>query len=246
MLEAFSKMASSLSSPVEMRLVAEYGAIFFTTATPPPTIIFADASEVEEFQQSLETAHAIIGEHRVELQRQALEALRGAAEEMRKRGGKLSARAEDSGRRSYQDTVSLWTRNVSRGIAHWLKEGRIDEERAARVKALTARDQVAVILDMENNEHIYFGTYFDKSILYSVAAPGASQHLSLLAFDVAEFESDEVEEVLGAFGWFRTVANDFPHFTFLGRKADELVSIGLKKIVRVYKEKDYYFWVPGL
>jgi hypothetical protein len=238
--------AATIYSPVEQRLFAEYGAIFLTKATPPPTIIFDGPDDVERFQSSLEVKRAALGEHEIELQGIAMEALLGAAGEMAVCGGTLTARASDSGRRSYDDTVRLWTRNVTRGLEHWREAGRLTAERAEEVERLTPVEQVAVILEMEEREQIYFGTYFNRSILYSVAAPGASQHLSMLAFDVAEFEDEMVERALGRFGWFRTVVNDFPHFTFLGCGPDQLTSLGLKPCAHPYKDREYLFWVPDL
>src|SRR5438105_13870173 len=91
-------------------------------------------------------------------------------------------------------------------------------------------EQVSRILEMEESEQVYFGTFFDKSILYSVAAPGASQHLSKLAFDVAEYEDPEVKEALGQHGWYRTVPHDLPHFTYLGLAQDAMTDCGLERV----------------
>jgi hypothetical protein len=239
-------IASSITSPVESRLIREYGAIFLTKATPPPTLIFADSEQVESFQSSLSVASSLFGEHSIELQSIAMDALVSAQAEIQKQGGTLSARAADSGRRSYEDTVKLWTRNVTRGIERWQAEGRISARQADAITALSVVEQVAVVLDLEDNEQLYFGTFFDKSILYSVAAPGASQHLAMLAFDVAEFEDDKVEKILGEFGWHRTVVSDFPHFTYLGYVSAELPALGLQQVSWPYKGRDYWFWVPKL
>ena len=72
----------------------------------------------------------------------------------------------------------------------------------------------------------------------------ASQHLSMLAFDVAEYEDRETERILGRYGWYRTVPNDLPHFTYLGRAEDELPAIGLRRVERMYREQMYGFWTP--
>jgi hypothetical protein len=103
---------------------------------------------------------------------------------------------------------------------------------------------VEIVLELECTEELWFGTFFDKSILYSVAAPGASQHLSLLAFDLREYEVDGVRQVLNENGWFRTVPNDLPHFTYLGYRTSELPSCGLKEVVRDYGGPLYSFWIP--
>jgi hypothetical protein len=239
-------IASSVASPVESRMLAEYGAVFLTTATPPPAIIFHGSQEVERFQSTLQTRAATFGEYEMELQSEAMDALTAAAAELRSRGMSLTPRAADSGRRSYDDTVGLWNRNVSRGLERWGEFGRITPERAEAIRRLAPVDQVAVILEMEEEEQIYFGTFFDRSILYSVAAPGASQHLSMLAFDAAEFQDPEVENMLARFGWHRTVVYDFPHFTYLGHDEQSLPTLGLKQEVRDYNGRSYRFWVPDL
>jgi len=244
-MESVLKIVSSgMLTPVEKRLFAEYGAVFATTATPPPTVVFAGADDVEAFQASLAVASAAFGVHSVVLQTAALEALSSAASEAAENGASLTARAADAGGRSYEETVKLWTRNVTRGIEHWQELGRMDPEHGRSLFEMSPKEQVAVVLDLEEREGIFFGTFFDKSILYSVAAPGASQHLSMLAFDVAEYEDRETERILGRYGWYRTVPNDLPHFTYLGRAEDELPAIGLRRVERMYREQMYGFWTP--
>jgi hypothetical protein len=238
-------IASGISSSVEKRLFAEYGAIFATAATPPPAIIFADADQVNEFQSSLQIERAVIGEHEIALQAAALHPLLAAAVGIAARGS-ISPRAADAGARSYQETVALWTRNVNRGLDHWHALGRITRERAQSIRDLAPIEQVELILDLEDSARIFFGTFFDKSILYSVAAPGASQHLSLLAFDVAEYEDPKAEVELGRHGWYRTVPNDLPHFTYLGFERNVLPDLGLTHITRAYGEREYGFWIPDL
>jgi hypothetical protein len=239
-------MFGRLSSPVEARLFAEYGAIFVTTATPPPTVIFADTAEVEAFQSRLHVNRARIGDYEITLQAEAMDALIRAAADLNDRAAQLTARAQDSGGRSYQDTLNLWNRNVTRGLEHWQAESRITAELAEQIRGLAPLQQVSRILELEESEQLYFGTFFDRSILYSVAAPGASQHLSLLAFDVAEYQDAEVERTLGRYGWFRTVPNDLPHFTYLGHREDRLPELGLVPSQRQYADRDYTFWVPDL
>lgn len=246
MANSLVDIASSVSSPVEKRLFAEYGAVFATTGTPPPAIIFDDAEQVEAFQTSLSLGRAVFGDHEIELQAVALGALSAAALEMADRGGSITARAADAGGRSYMDTVRLWARNVTRGLDHWEGVGRITRERAHSIRELTPVEQVAAILDLEETDHLFFGTFFDKSILYSVAAPGASQHLSMLAFDVAEHEDREVDGVLRRHGWYRTVPNDLPHFTYLGHDPDSLAGLGLQCVERIFGERVYEFWTPDI
>jgi hypothetical protein len=102
-------------------------------------------------------------------------------------------------------------------------------------------DQVAEVLELEKSE-IYFSKDLSKSILYSIAAPGTSQHIAMLAFDVNEFQNPRVRELLGKHGWFQTVLSDLPHFTFLGLKESELPKHGLKSVV----VDGQTFWIPNV
>jgi hypothetical protein len=235
-----------ITSRIEARLGRDYGSIFITTATPPPCIVFLDEQQVSDFQSSVAISQRTLGEHSIELQTGAMDALVAAAERASRSGSSLTARAADAGRRSYADTVGLWLRNVGRGLDHWSSAGRIDPEHAERLRRLPLSDQVEAILNMEDTSQLYFGTYLDRSILYSVAAPGSSQHLSLLAFDVKEYKDLSVEQSLNEYGWYRTVVNDLPHFTYLGRTETVLPQLGLKQDVRKYNGKVYRFWVPDL
>lgn len=240
-----SLLASPLS-PVERRLLSEYGSVFVTTATPPPAVLFDGEDEVQRFQESLDRSRTVFGSHEVELQTAALKTLSAAAEHVAGSGASITARAADAGRRSYDETVGLWLRNVERGLDHWQALGRLTPEIVGEIRKLTPGDQVSLVLQLEQEQQIYFGTYFDRSILHSVAAPGSSQHLSMLAFDVAEYEDLRVEETLATFGWFRTVVNDLPHFTFLGRRETELAKEGLTQVSRTYGSREYRFWVPAI
>jgi hypothetical protein len=133
-----------------------------------------------------------------------------------------------------------------RGVEHWEGLGRITRELGQSIRELSPVDQVSTILELEDTEQIFFGTFFDKSILSSVAAPGASQHLSMLAFDVAEYEDRAIDPVLGRYGWYRTVSNDLPHFTYLGHDRDTLPGLGLRHTERINGERLYGFWTPDI
>lgn len=89
---------------------------------------------------------------------------------------------------------------------------------------------------------MFFSKDLSKSILYSVAVPGASQHNFLLALDVQQFGNAQVRAILAENGWFQTVKSDLPHFTYLGLKESELPAHGLKSVT-VGGQK---FWVPNL
>jgi hypothetical protein len=95
------------------------------------------------------------------------------------------------------------------------------------------------VLDWEARG-LYFSTGKDRTILSSVAAPGASQHLSALALDVAQFESAVLRSILGKHGWYQTVVDDTPHFTYIGVPESELPQRGLVATVK----NGFTFWVP--
>ncbi len=227
--------------PVERRLVDEYGAIYVTRLVPPDRIIFADETDVTRFQDSVEIKSAEIGGLMMELQTEAMNALIGAATDASNAGLSISPRGDDSARRNYQMTVELWASRVEPALDHWVTEGRLTSESASRVRSLPRRDQVRSVLELEE-DGIFFAKDLSKSILYSVAPPGASQHLSMLAFDVAEFRDPRVRALLAGHGWHQTVISDLPHFTFLGRPEIDLPSVGLKKV----ENAGQVFWIPDI
>lgn len=228
---------------VSMRLLADYGAMFVARggAVPPPAIIFADEAEVNNWQAKVKTTRAELGGITVELQAPAMAALLEARSEAQKAKLEITPRGTDAARRSYAETVTLWQSRVNPGLAHWAQEGKLTEQEAARIRGLSPREQIPEILRLEQ-QGLSFSKDFSKSILYSVAAPGTSQHLSMLAFDVKEFESATVRAILARHGWFQTVTSDTPHFTFLGVTEDQLPALGLKKVTSGGRA----FWIPKL
>jgi hypothetical protein len=236
----------TIGSPIERRLAADYGAIFITTATAAPKIIFKDDAEVRAFQALLDVRRFTLGSYEIELQAVAVEGLIAATNVAAEGGKEIGARAADSGARAYGDTLALWNRNVSRGLDHWITEGKLTAERARSVRDLAGTEQVRAVLEMEDSEDIYFSTYFDKSILYSVAAPGASQHLSLLAVDISEYQDERIEAILAGHGWYRTVTSDLPHFTYLGHPESDLPGLGLRLSTLRYDSHTYRFWTADL
>jgi hypothetical protein len=226
------------------RILADYGAVYVSTATPPARVVFRSPREVERFQASLDSASAPLEGVEVTLQRPALEALLRAADEARALGLRFAPRAADASARSWGDSESLWRGRVERAAAHWLALGRLAREQVDRLLSLPTFEQTAEVLDLERGE-TWFSTYFDKSILYSVAAPGTSQHLSMLAFDVADYADAELRRLLPRHGWFQTVVSDLPHYTFLGRDESELPGLGLRRVTKEDEGQEYVYWVPG-
>lgn len=229
--------------PVARRILNEYGAVFFASggALPPPVCIFNGAEEVETFQRAATVSAQEMGGVLIELQPAAMRALLAAREEARVLGLDITPRdGSESARRGYADTVRLWNSRLLPALEYWRAQGRLSDAETERVRALSVREQVGAVLELERGG-VYFSKDFSKSILYSVAAPGASQHLSLLAFDAAEYADGRVRSVLARHGWFRTVRSDCPHFTYLGLPESRLPAHGLKRI----ETRDGEFWVPN-
>lgn len=238
-----SNVKVDLDDPVQVRILSDYGAVFVAGngAVPPPAVVFGGAEEVSAWQAGVATRRSRIGRHTVELQAPAMEALLAARAEAREAGLDVTPRGADAARRSYEDTVRLWHSRVEPGLEYWSARRRITAADCARIRRLSPRDQIPEILRLES-DGVYFSKDRSKSILYSVAAPGTSQHLSMLALDVNEFESAKVRRILARHGWFQTVVSDLPHFTYLGAGERELPSLGLKKTTSGGRA----YWVPDL
>lgn len=224
-------------------LMREYGAVFVAGngVMPPDRIIFRDEPEVAAFQDGVEIGSVSFGEITIELQSLAAEALQEAIDEASNSGLSITPRSADSGRRNYQDTVGLWHSRVDPALDHWTAHGKISPEQSATIRSLPPFEQVPIVLSLEQNG-IYFSKDLSKSIIYSVAPPGTSQHLSMLAFDVAEFNDPGVRAILANHRWYQTVVSDLPHFTYLGFTKEELPGFGLKQFEFDQRE----FWVPDL
>ena len=229
--------------PVGRRLLQEYGAVFVARGdvVPPPAVIFENEREVSTFQSSVDKSREVIGGFRIELQAAAMRALKKAASEAVEKKLSITPRGADAARRSYADTVNLWASRVNPALTHWLEKGRLTRAEVSHLKSLSPVAQIPEVLRLEESG-IFFSKDFSKTILYSVAAPGASQHLSMLALDVAEHESAAARALLANHGWHQTVVSDLPHFTYLGAAESELPSLGLKKISTGGRD----FWIPAL
>ena len=230
------------NDPAEQRLLREYGAVFVARdVIPPDRVVFEGEDDVTAFHRRLEIAGARIGEFRIELQKQAMDKLLAARAEAEEARLTISPRGADSGRRNYAGTIELWNSRLEPALQHWVQKGRMTEKEAEAIRSLPPLEQVREVFALES-EGIYFAKDLSKSIIYSVAPPGASQHLSLLAFDVAEYDDPRVRDILARHFWHQTVTSDLPHFTFLGVGTDQLPALGLKRI----DDYDRVFWVPDI
>jgi hypothetical protein len=228
---------------VARRVLAEYGAMFVAEGVRLPSVcLFEDEEEVERFQREAGWEAHEVGGTLIELQPPAMRALVRARAEALDAGLDITPRGgSEAARRGFADSLRLWRSRCHPALEHWRAAGRLDGAEAERVRGLPTREQVAAVLELERGG-IYFSTDFTKSILYSVAAPGASQHLAMLAFDASEYRDPRVRRLLARHRWFQTVLSDLPHFTYLGLAEEELPARGLKRVALQEQE----FWIPDI
>ena len=232
------------TDPVARRILEEYGAVYLasTKVMPPPVCIFTTEEQVTKFQEEAGYEQEQIGFDQIELQPEALKQLKKAREDAQKEGLDITPRdGAEAARRNYEDSVRLWQSRFLPALDYWLSQGRLTSEQVARLKTLSLHQQIAEVLELEK-DGIYFSKDLSKSILYSIAAPGTSQHIHMLAFDVNEFENPRVREIMAKHGWFQTVLSDLPHFTFLGLKEKDLPKHGLRSV----ELNGQLFWIPNV
>ncbi len=228
---------------VEKILLPEYGAVFVAQndVKIAPRIVFRDSKEVEDFQNTLLITKTRIGDFELELQTAAMNDLLAAKRQAEAENLTITPRGADSARRDYQGTIELWASRVNPALEHWTQNGKISPEKAEYLRSLSPSEQISAIFELEK-QGIYFSKDLSKSIIYSVAPPGTSQHLALLAFDVREFKNERVRQILADNGWFQTVVSDLPHFTYLGAQEKDLPELGLKKV----ENENQKFWIPNI
>ena len=246
-----------LSDPFANRVFREYGAMFvgkddifagFRLINNDDQIkffvncVFRDEREVNSYQTSLRTKSANIGGTTIELREDAMKALLEAIEDGREKGLRISPRGGSIGaKRSFQDTARLWDSRFYPALSHWVRLGKISPKAAENAKTMDIPQQVKQVFEWEDKK-LWFSKDLSKSILYSVAAPGASQHIFMVALDVEQYASKPVRDVLAENGWFQTVLSDLPHFTYLGVDEDELPELGLEAKFSGGQK----FWVPKM
>lgn len=233
-----------LGDAVERRVLEDYGAMFLSAPAvlPPPVCVFTSEDEVLDFQEEAQFTAAVVGGDEIELQPAAMESLLAARAEARALRLDITPRGgTEAARRSYRDTLRLWNTRFLPALSYWSRRGRLSREDVARLKQLPLREQVREVLELEK-DGIFFSKDFSKSILYSIAAPGTSQHLAMLALDVEQFADERVRRILARHGWFQTVKSDLPHFTYLGLEEKELPARGLRPVVSGRQ----LFWIPNV
>lgn len=228
---------------VSRRILEEYGALFVASdkVKIPTACVFNSKAEVDQFQQEAGPKAATVGGVKIELQAAAIDALITAANEARQTGLKITPRGGEAARRDFSGTLRLWESRFLPALRYWQQKGKLSSQEASRLRSLSIKEQVREVLELEK-QGIYFSKDFSKSVLYSVAAPGTSQHLSMLALDVEEFGNRRVRDILAKHGWFQTVKSDQPHFTYLGVDETALPSLGLRSVTIA----NQIFWVPNV
>jgi hypothetical protein len=220
---------------IARRVLHDYGAMFVAheAVVPPTMCVFADEDAVLHFQKVAGRATATIADALIELQPAAMTALLRARAAARDEDMDITPRdGAEAARRSYADTVRL---------DHWIRAGRLTQPETDTLRVLPTNQQVAAVLELER-DGIFFSKDFSKSVLYSIAAPGTSQHIAMLAFDANEFLDARVRQIFAANGWFQTVLSDLPHFTYLGLPEAELPEHGLKRA----EVNGQTFWIPDV
>lgn len=230
------------SNIVGRRVFKDYGAMFIASDTVkyPSKCVFTTEEEVLSFQNSVIASTKKIGGVSVTLQEAAMKALDSAIADASKAGLKITPRGGSASKRSFADTARIWNTRFEPALKHWTAKGRITRAAADAARQMEIIDQVERVMKWEE-EQIWFSTRFNLSIFSSVAAPGTSQHLSMLALDVSEFSNTRVKAILNKHGWFQTIIDDLPHFTYLGRSESDLPKNGLVKTTR----DGVVFWIPN-
>ncbi len=229
---------------VARRILDEYGAIFLAVkkVTTPPVCMFTAEEQVTRFQEAAGFTAETIADAEIELQPQAMKALLKARAEAQEENLDITPRGgAEAARRNYEESLRLWDTRFLPALEYWLGQGRLTAEQVTRLQNLPLHNQVAEVLELEKSG-IFFSKDLSKSILYSIAAPGTSQHIAMLALDVTEFDNPRVREILAKHGWFQTVLSDLPHFTFLGLKEKDLPKNGLKSV----EADGQFFWIPNV
>lgn len=229
---------------VARRVLQDYGAVFIADkkVLPPTLCVFTSQEQVSAFQEKAGYEAGTFGDAEVELQPAAMKALLKARDEAQKQNLDITPRdGAEAGRRNFEDSLRLWDTRFLPALEYWVAQQRLTPEDVTRLRSLPLHEQIAEVLELEKSG-IFFSKDLSKSILYSIAAPGTSQHIAMLAFDVNEFSNPVVREILAKHGWFQTVLSDLPHFTFLGLKEKDLPKHGLKSVT----VDGQNFWIPNV
>jgi hypothetical protein len=240
-LESFCPVGTSV---VAKRVLESYGSMFSTheSVVLPDVCIQPGEGAVIQFQKQLQIKPVDINGVRLNLQPPAADALSLSISQANERGFRISPLdGAIAGGRTYGDTLMLWNSRFIPALEFWLKRGRLSTADVDRIHRVELLEKVEMVLEWEK-AGIYFSKSRTQSVLTSTAPPGTSQHLSLIAFDVVEYWNPEVRSILNNNGWYQTVVDDPPHFTYLGHPAADLPGRGLRFVAK----GGFHFWIPNL
>ena len=234
--------------PTETNLVAKrvlesYGSIFSAadSVTLPSVCVYEGEAPVIKYQKQL-TTYTVLFHVPIKLQLAAARALQASVDEAALSGLRISPLdGAIAGGRTYGDTLMLWNSRVFPALAYWNRKRSITSEELDEFARMELAQKIRKILEWEERG-IYFSTDRSRSILTSTAPPGSSQHISLAAFDLVEYWNPDLRAILNRNGWYQTVIDDPPHFTYLGFPETELPARGLKMIYKA----GHGYWVPNL
>jgi hypothetical protein len=226
------------------RLLREYGAPIAaaeSVVARPPAVVLWRPEDVAQFQRTLRLDSAVIGGTMVRLQAPALRALRDASARARRSGVRMAPRGGAAASlRSADQTERFWLARLKRGFERFVESRLMSQRQADSIFALPPGPQTELVLGLED-AGFCFGGAGEKTILHSVAAPGSSQHLFGYAIDIEQHGSITVRSLLARAGFWQTVLDDEPHFTYLGTaSAAVLESRGLLRITRGSRT----YWLP--
>lgn len=227
---------------VARRVFKDYGAMFVADKSVkfPSKCVFQSDEDVLAFQNTVKSTTKLINGTSVILQEEAMKAFEAARAQAGKEGVNISVRGASSSKRSYADTARIWKSRFDPALKYWIGKGKISPADAEKARNKPTIEQVERVMEWERDK-IWFSTRFNYSIFSSVAAPGTSQHLSMIALDVEQFANKDAKAILNRHGWFQTIIDDLPHFTYLGHAESELPKYGLRPETR----DGVKFWIPN-
>lgn len=240
--DKISKFCAVSDDAFARRVFIEYGAVFAATdkVQIPQTCIFLDDAAVRAFQSQLRSKSAPIDDVAIDLQEAAMDALVSAVEEASLAGIKVSPfDGAIAARRSYTDSVRIWSSRFQPALDHWVRMGRITPDEAVAVRQMPTSKQVQKVMEWEATG-LWFNTTRTGSIFTSTAPPGTSQHLTMLAFDVRGPIAPGLRTIFNNHGWYQTVRDDPQHLTYLGVREAELPARGLRPLTI----NGTSYWVP--
>jgi hypothetical protein len=229
-------------SVLARRVFAEYGAVFAATERIkiPPTCIFADEAAVSSFRSKLQIQQVAIRGTNLLLQKDAADALTQVLADAESQGITIAPLdGSIAGGRTYYETLRIWNSRFEPALKYWARCKMISEEEVTAVRSMKLDQQVEKVIEWESKGY-WFGTNRSGSIFSSTAPPGTSQHISLIALDIAPPLTPSKRALLNARGWYQTVKGDPGHFTYLGLSESDLPSRGLRSI---YFD-GWTYWLP--